>query len=331
MTEDEVTVVIAKCQMALFGRWVELNVTSYCLHSPRTNPTTTISFGLRNCKNADLRCVSFDGVNNGSLPLSRGRVSRGRGAMRQYFEQQIDAPHIIGELLAQSDLADGGVPAGRTVTGAVLRRFESIVETVRQHIRNHLSRDPGVRNLALATMQDRYGAISERNILGFLGAIDWRLMLAKAGCDHDQLNVIEYASGHNPPRFLSIVDEPTDEIPLIRWAPLTRFNGSTIANIKATALLRNVCGDRLGDEFESCGCITVEEQGYRFVIRPGEFVACTDPNGKTARLCIHTIGFACNPIDEVVIAFLHIKHKLAAYMREAIFHGAESGFNGIAA
>jgi hypothetical protein len=321
LTEPEATVITAKCQLALFGRWIELDVTSYCLHPHATAPTTAITFGLRNCQNADLRCDSFNSIRDGRLGLSRGR-----GAMRQNFEQVIDAPNIIGQLLDSSELADGGVFAGRTVTGSILRRIESIIETVRQHIRDNLSRIPDVRNLALTTMHDRYGKHTAETIRTLLGAIDWRLMLAKGGSDFDQLNVVEFAMGHNPPRFHSILDNPTGEIPLIRHAPLNRFDQTTIANLKATALLRNVCGEQHAVEFENLGRIIVKEQGYSFSIKPGEFVDCLDPNGKTARLCIHTIGFQCNPIDEVVIAYLHIKHKLVAYMREAVLHRVQDGF-----
>ena len=287
---------------------------------------TAITFGLRNLKNTDLRESCFDGVNDGML-----RLSRGKGRDRQDFDQLIGVPNIIGQLLDYSDLTDGGVPAGRTVTGSILRRIESIIETLRQNILTNISSDPEVRDLALQTLHDRYGAVTEETLRTFLGQIDWRLMLAKSGCDDDALNVIEFAMGHNPPRFCSILDAPSTDIPLIRFAPINRFDRATIANIKATALLKNVCGETHALEFENTGSITVHEQDYKFVIRPGEFVGCTDPNGKTARLCIHTLSFAVNPIDELIIAYLHIKNKLVPYMREAIAHGAETGFQKIPA
>jgi len=322
LTEEHVTVITARCQLALYGRWVEFDVTSYMLHDRYSNLTSTaITFGLRNLNNTDLRCSSFDGTTNGVL-----RLSRGEGAHRQYFDQMISAPTIVGQLLDYSDLNNGGVPAGRTVTGSILRRIESIIETLRQNLLANMSTDSLVRQLTLQTLHEQYGGKTEKTLRTFLGKIDWRLMLAKAGCDNDQINVVEFAMEHNPPRFHSILDGPSGDIPLIRFAPINRFDRATVANIKATALLRNVCGEEYGVEFESTGRITVQEQGYTFVIKPGEFVSCTDPNGKKARLCIHTISMQVNLIDEIVIAYLHIKHKLVAYLKEAIVHGAEKGF-----
>ncbi len=327
LDEEHVAVVAAHCQLALYGRWVEFNITSYMLHDRYSNHTSTaITFALGNLKNANLRGSSFDGCNDGIL-----RLARGTGSNRQYFDQVISAPTMIGQLLDYSDLNDGGVPAGRTVTGSILRRIESIVETVRQNILMNMATDPVVRQVTLETLHDQYGKKTEKTLQTFLGQIDWRLMLAKAGCDDDQLNVVEYAMGHNPPRFHSILDEPSNDIPLIAFAPINCFDRTTVANLKATALLHNVCGEKNGVEFESTGQITVEEQGYTFVIKPGEFIGCTDPNGKKARLCIHTIGMAVNMIDELIIAYLHIKNKLLPYMKEAIAHGAEKGFQKIPA
>jgi hypothetical protein len=70
----------------------------------------------------------------------------------------------------------------------------------------------------------------------------------------------------------------------------------------------------------------VKQEGYTFEIPANAFIRCIDPNGKRADLCIHSKSFSCNPIDEVILAYLHIKHKLAAYMAEAIAHGAQKGF-----
>jgi len=321
MNEDAVTVISAKCQLPLYGRWTELVVTSYVL---RYSMRTAVNFGFQPIPNSELRDSSFDATQNGMLGLSRGK-----GAMRHNFEQALRMPKIIGALLDYSDLNNGGVPAGRTVTGSILRRIESLIETARQTMRSNMASDPEVRVMTLNRIDERYGEITANAIRTFLGQIDWRLMLAKSGCDDDQLNVIEFAMRHNPPRFHSILEDVSVDIPIIKVAPVNRFDQATIANIKATALLSNVCGPEHGLEFENTGQITVYEQDYKFVIKPGEFVGCTDPNGKKARLCIHTLGFQCNPIDEIIIAYLHIRHKLVAYMREAILHGAEHGFQRV--
>jgi hypothetical protein len=281
---------------------------------------TGISFGIHDLKHSDLKSDRwFDGLQDGVL-----KVSRGSAGNRQDLEQHFSIPRIIGQLLDYSDLANGGVPAGRTLAQSVLRRTESIIETIRQSLRKNIGSD--VREITLKALHDRYHEHTKQTICEFLGNIHWRLLLSKAGCDADCLNVVEYSFRHNPLQFFSILHDDETDIPLIRNAPIHRFDQGTIANLKATALLKNVCGKKLGEEFDKSGHITVKQYGYKFVIKPGQFVDCTDPNGKSARLCIHTLGFAVNPIDEVIIAYLHLRHKFDEYMDMAIVHGREPGF-----
>jgi len=111
-----------------------------------------------------------------------------------------------------------------------------------------------------------------------------------------------------------------------RQAQLQRDRDMAEANGKARSLLQSICGEELAREFDAKGFITIEQEGYKFEIPANAFVRCTDPNGKRADLCIHTVSFQVNPVDEICIAYLHIRHKLAAYMKEAIPHGAEKGF-----
>lgn len=319
LDDTYVTVTTAKCQLPLFGCWCEMDITVYCMRASEwARSETAITFGVRQLKDT-VRGDVFDAVPNGVL-----KMSRGEGTDRQVFEQHITIPNIIGQLLDKSQLDYGGVPAGRTITGSVLRRVESIFETIRSSIRKSFSGE--IMSEVLQKLDDRYGQITSNVIEKFLGEIHWRLLLAKAGCDEDCLNVIEYASTHNPPQFYDILHDGEVDIPQIALAPIHRFDQTTVANLKATALLRSICGDKLADEFDKFGKFVIFQDGYQFILEPGQFVACTDPNGKTAKLCIHTANFSCNPIDEIIIAYLHVKHKLKEYMRVAIAHGAEQGF-----
>jgi hypothetical protein len=321
---DAVKVTTARCQLALYGRWCDMSITAYCLGDTNFQaPSTAITFGIQDLKQVDVKpgqshCATIDGVFN---------VARGSGSDRQQFQQQLSIPRIYGQLLDYSDLHNGGVPAGRVTTQSVLRRVESIIETIRQSIRRNLGCE--VKEQTLARLHDRFGKITKQTIRQLLGEINWRFLLDKSGGDDDFFNVVNYAMAHNPPQFHSILHCDDTDIPLIQSSPLGRFDKSTIANLKATALLKNVCGEKLGEEFDKTGRITVKEHGYIFVIEPGQFVRCTDPNGKSARLCIHTSGFQVNPIDEVVIAYLHLRHKFDDYMKLAIVHGAESGFQRV--
>ena len=318
---ESVVITTAKCQLPLFGRWTEITVTSYCLLDKYRSTQTAINFCLRPMNNSDLKCSSLDATQNSILPLSR-KIN----GILQRFEQNVDVPMLVGQLLDYSELRNGNIPSARFVVDSLLRSFESIVETIRQYIRKNLASDIEIRNLSLATLHHRFGGITRKTIESFLGQINWRLMLEKSDYDEDQANVIEYSTAHNPPRFCSILDEASNDIPLIHTIVARAFDHRTIANLKAIALLKKVCGKELGLEFEQTGKITVKEREYTFVIEPGKFVFVTDPNGKSAHACIHTLGFQINPIDEICVSYLYIRHKLKDWMKEAVLHRVESGF-----
>ncbi len=313
LTDPDVKVTSASAHLPLFGRWCKLNVTSYSVGGG-----TAITFGLEKSKTSEIRHNQSDASSNGAVVLARGM-----GGNRQTFEQDIVAPKLVGQLLDWSTLEGGGTQAGRTVSDAIMRRTESIVETVRQSIRRNLGEN--AKDQTLRMLNHRYGKATYETIRSFLGEINWRLMLEGAGLTDDAATVIDYELAHHPIRVYRITHGDTD-IPLLANAALNRFDRTTLANIKATTLLKKVCGEKLGEQFEKTGKIIIRQYDYRFVIIPGQFVECVDPNGKTARLCIHTIGFSCNPIDEVIISYLHIRNKFDEWMRMATVHGAEQGF-----
>lgn len=345
---DFVGVTAAECQLSLYGRWCYLTINAYCLgENPLDATAVAMSYGIRPVANdRDLRCPSHGGIQNGILRLARGTAGN-----RQEFDQKVDFPLLTGQFFDKQTVADGGVPVARNLIRGILRGMESMVETIRQSIRCCFPAD--TRDLAIRTLDERYRTETERTLHALLGEIHWRLMLAKSGCDEQQLGCIEYMAGHNPPRFHDIAFDGESDIPLVgekpgdvvkgmkdfvrlaqaerrraeqRQAQLERDAEMAEANGKARSLLESICGAKHAREFDAFGFIRVEQDGYAFEIPANNFVRCTDPNGKTAQLCIHTRSFSCNPIDEIILAYLHIKHKLAAYMKEAILHGAQKGF-----
>lgn len=347
---DYVGATTAKCQLPLFGRWCDLTITAYCLgDNPWDATAVAMSYGVRPLDQRELLCSSLEATQSGILRLARGSAGN-----RQEFDQRIDFPLITGQFFDKQTLVDGGIPVARNLIRGVLRGTESMVETIRQHIRCSLAAN--VQELGLKQLDDRYGKVTVRALRSFLGQIHWRLMLAKAGCDDQQMGCIEFMATHNPPRFYDVNFNGESDIPLvgerpedivagmqatIRLARAERARAEALrlqaerdakmaeANNKARSLLEQICGEKLAQEFDRKGFITIEQSGYKFEIPPNAFVRCTDPNGKRADLCIHTLGFQCNPIDEIAIAYLHIRHKLADYMNEAIPHGAERGFQRI--
>lgn len=338
---DFVGATTAKCQVSLYGRWCDLTINAYCLgENPIDATAVAMSYGIRPLADSDLVC-SGSGMSNGIL-----RLARGKGNDRQQFEQSVSFPLLTGEFFDKQTVADGGIPAARNLIRGILRGTESMVETIRQSIRCGFPED--TRELALRHLDNRYRATTRKTLNTLLGEIHWRLMLAKSGCDEQQLSCIEFMAGHNPPRFYDIAFGGESDIPLVgenpgdvvrgmkdfvrlaqaeqRQAQLERDAKMVEANGKAKSLLASICGEKHAREFDAHGFITVKQSGYTFEIPANTFIRCTDPNGKTAQLCIHTRSFQCNPIDEIILSYLHIKHKLKAYMKEAITHGAQRGF-----
>lgn len=313
LDDPDVLVTLVSCHLPIFGRWCKLHVSSYSVGGG-----TAITFGLQP---SDTLEVSRD---RGNATFGKITLARGNAGNRQLFEQGIEAPKLTGQLLDWSTLADGGTPAGRTVSAAIRNRSESIVETVRQHIRRNVGKN--VKEQTIETLNERFGKTTYETIRSFLGEINWRLMLEGAGLDEDGAALIDYESANIPIRVFRITHDDDTDIPLIANAELNRFDCTTLANIKATTLLKKVCGEELGEQFEKTGKIIVYKHDYRFEIAPGQFVSVTDPNGKTARLCIHTVGFSCNPIDEVIISYLHIRNKFDEWMAIAAAHSPQAGF-----
>lgn len=347
---DYIGATTAKCQLSLYGRWCDLTVTAYCLgENPLDTTAVAISYGIRPLDQRNVIGSTFDATQNGML-----RLSRGTGGNRQEFDQELNFPTITGTLFDKQTMADGGVPVARNLIRGVLRGTESMVETIRQTIR--CSFPENIRDLALKQLDQRYGQITVRTLRSLLGEIHWRLMLAKSGCNEQQYGCIEFMAANNPPRFYDANFEGESDIPLVgerpedivagmqatirlvraerareeqRQAQLQHDKDMAEANGKARSLLESICGEKLAREFDNWGFISIEQDGYKFEISANDFVRCTDPNGKRADLCIHAQGFQCNPIDEIILAYLHIRHKLVAYMREAIPHGAERGFQKV--
>jgi hypothetical protein len=289
----------AECQLPLFGRWCNLHLTAY-----HVGNGTAITFGLREASMDQIRYDRGNASCNGMLNLGRGS-----GSDRQYFEQAIPAPNVIGQFLDWSTLQDGEVTAARTVSEAILRKVESLIETVRQSIRNNLGKN--AKDQAVNVLGERYDDVTKQAVRDFLGQLNWALLLDGSGLTDQAQSVIDYTLSNNPVDMYSIGHDDDTGIPLIQYAELKRFDKTTLANIKASALLRKVCGDKLGDMFDQHGKIVITENDYTFHIAPGKFVDCIDPTGKS---------------DEVVISYLHIRNKFDAWMDMAIAHGAQAGF-----
>jgi len=315
-------VAVAKCQLPVFGVWAELNLSCFTVTSAG-RPTTALSFGLRGIPNSEV-------TRNSRLATIDGRllIPRGSAGHRQYVEQRMTIPPFYGKVMRSSYLLNGGVAAARNILQNCFRQMEAVIEGIRIHIRNELSRY--IWNEAIETLHARYDAIVREYVAGFLGDIFWQFLLDRSGLDTQGLNSLAYMTAHNTLSIQPIIAPGDSNLDLPNAGIFYSDDVRTLADLRATDLLRTVCGEKLGKEFEYYGWIKVSERGYIFVIEPGHFIRCTDPAGRHAQLCIHTWGCCCNPIDEVIIAYLHIRHRFADFMRTAILHYADENFRRVA-
>jgi len=314
--KDVVLSTTAHCQIPMYGRWVDLQVTAYS-----SNGGTAINFTAKPLTDELRAKKTFDGTTNDR----QLRIDIDRDSGRQSITQNITFPQICGVILHWSELNNGGVDCGRTVARAILEKTKSMVETIRIGIRQHVAKTR--RQQILDILGDRYTTITEGVVKQFLGEINWRMMLRGANCEADTLNVIEASlDGRNASSFHAITFDGDTGVELIANTERFSFSRLDVASMKATGMLRKVCGDELGDEFNLTGAITFSHNEYIFKMRANQFIDCTDPNGKHARLCIHTLAFQVNAIDELSFAYLNIKNNFDEYMSTAIYHGPQKGF-----
>lgn len=315
--DPDVAVTTANCQIPLFGCWCKFSITTYSLARG-----TAITFSLNSLDPKENRVDSqhaFDALPKGILTLMR----KYQGVV-QKFQQEFKSPKVIGQLLSWSELSGGGVDAGRTVSKAILDKMSSIVETVRQSVRKNIGRE--VSEQVLDRLAE-YDGITKTAVEKLLRDMIWQLMFGRTEIDEQTLGVIVASlDGRNPVTIHSIKDGDDTDIPLVYGLETTRFDRTTLANIKATTLLHKVCGRKLGEMFDKHGHIIVNKHGYSFKIKPNAFIECYDPEGHKGMLCIHTRSFSVNPIDELCIAYLHIMNKFDEYMNMAILHGHDRGF-----
>ncbi|MHC4590028.1 MAG: hypothetical protein ACYTAQ_12035 [Planctomycetota bacterium] len=268
------------------------------------------------------------------------------GVRRQVEQVLVPYRPVYVSTMDFTDMSEGGATLGRRVVRSMLRRFEALLEHSRRSIRDGFAgpvRDRAIRHTHLA-----YGQSTARSAT-ILGTLQWPLLLEGSNCGQECLDTIAYTTTHNPPQFLELVDdEEMDVEPLDRDEPLggrllrnvrhradmlerqqhraQRENEHAAGTARAVELMRNVCGEAAADQFTRDNYIILEHDGYEFTLSPDRMIPCRDPNGKKARLCIHTCGFCCHPVDEIIIAYLNIRHRFGDFMHTANVLGRDRGF-----
>lgn len=292
-----VSLTIAKRSIQLFGRPCDFSLTTYVFEG-----TASIIFGLKPQGNGII------GLNH----TTDGRI--------RTIEQHLVIPDIDGSFLEPSHLdCDEEVYTARTISRALLQTTASMVEGVRQSIRDHLGKECFER--AVQHIDNCWGSQIEKCMATLYDEINWPLMLEGSGASERVLQVIETSMRNHNIEYHPLGYEGVVTIqPLVLFETF-RIDKTRLSDLKATVLLKHVCGEEYYNEFVKHSRITIEHEGYTFVVAPGRFVKATDPYGHSVELCIHTVGFSCNPIDELVLAYLHIKNQFEWYMKTANIFG----------
>jgi len=320
---NDVSIATATVDASLFGRAVTFSFSGYNFGSDVFGGNSNaITFGMAPAKS-----------NGCDMAAAQRGIVLFRNTDKRLIEQRLIVPRLSGEVLGFSCLSSmteelGEVGTGRELSKIILRKFESAVETVRQSIIRNLGCE--LRAVATNAIHKLYGRYTSESVRSILGAVNWAYLLSQDGrqvprCGEQATSVLLYTLDHNPPAFHAINFTGMSEIPLLSKDSIS-FDRQKIADIRATTLLAKVCGKVHAEWFKRRGYIVVENNGYTFQIRPNAFVDCTDPNDKHGKLCIHTTSHTCNPIDEVIIAYLNILYHFDEYMDMAIVHSPQAGF-----
>jgi hypothetical protein len=295
--------------LPVYGRFARLSITAHHV-AMMDDRVSHLHFDCRPLERDDnppkkIRGASWD-----------GRLFLNDKANNRLLEQRIELPTLFGSI-CNGNFSDGDEEIGRFVAGGIMRSVESIVETTRRYIRKSLGRS--CFGLVSDIISRRYGGRTIDSVNAFLKSVDWGRMFNGSYCGDKALNVVSYTLANNPLNLFNLDADESNSIALIALNQHGVADSLDLPSIKATELLKNVCGDDKLFEFMEHGYITASNHGYKFILTPSKFIRCIDPFGKLADLCIHTVGLSCHPIDEVIAAWLEIKWNMGEFMQTAIY------------
>ncbi|MHC4217105.1 MAG: hypothetical protein ACYSU7_01485 [Planctomycetota bacterium] len=343
--------------VSLYGARGKVSINTVIIHRSeallRERPFTSIRLAFAPMVNNDDSDGWEDCAYRGVV-----RVPDSSTGVRRQIEQVL-RPYrgIYVSVVDLTDMTEGGAPLGRRVVRAMLRRFEALLEYSRRSIRDGFA--DHVRDLAIRYTHRAFGETTAHSAT-MLGTLHWRLLLEGSECGAECLDTVEYTTAHNPPQFLELVDDGEMNVEsLVREAETggavlreirhqadmlirqqqqaqrdaeqaqrvaERAASDAASRARAIELMRSVCGDEVTEQFARNNRIVLEHEGYTFTLSPDGMIPCRDPDGKKALLCIHTRGFCCHAIDEIIIAYLNIRHSFEDYMGTANVFRADPGF-----
>jgi hypothetical protein len=331
----------------------------YCNFSIATYVTSNRYFGIR-CEFHPLFSEGHKG--EGCSFSNIVRIPQGEGSRRRCIEQVIKLPDLVLEVFPLKDVTQATEGDARDICQSVFRYFSSVVETVRKSVIDSFSKE--IVDEASKNQDKKYGLFSEKTVRTLLGSLNWPLLVSEMPVADAVKNIIDYIFSNNRPAYYSLVSEgDKDAFNVLENKTGIEHLESRIASIegmisreqdaikvrelqaewerervildekirlanqKANELLKLVCGEEIFNEYLKRGFLHIENEGWSFLLKPNAHVQTFAPNGSSANLCIHTVNLSCNPIDEMVLAYLHIRHKMDEYLAIAIPHGIKGDFS----
>lgn len=292
----------ANIKLQYFGRETDMSVSVYKSADNRF----AISFGTRPSVENQL---SFSLVNGLFRITEKHRI----------LEQKIEVPTCHGFICNYSQM-NGDNELGRYIADLFLRKFESIFETHKQWMLKNLS--SVTKDLVVQKINNIYGQQFIENC-NILKQINWKFLFQRF--NDECSGVINFILSNNNFAF-NTLNNSQHKIPILKFQFLN--DGIDLPGIKAENLLAQVIGEDRATEFKHTGSVQFISQGYTFKLAKNRWVECKDAKGHKARLCIHTIGLSCHPLDELTIAYMYLNNPVTfkEFMNTAIYYDKDEGF-----
>lgn len=288
-------------------------------------------------------------------PLSHNLVKGTRNTTRLFFrdvsengtrevEQHINVYPTVAEVMPITDLRSLNDEEIAQFPKDIICYFRSVINYGRESIRSAFA--DKFRERACEFLDQCYSKKTEESISGVLSSLNYPLLFQHVAVPDNFIENLESIIGECDENLsypllydgvlnvkilspLSTHDNIGEYARRILQEEQRRKQQSKYkkAEQKAEALLLRVCGKDLYKEYKKERCITVEKDGWMFVLGKGYSILAYDEKGIGADLCVHTAGCGCHRIDEIVIAYLHIMHDCEDFLARSIVHNRHPNFN----
>lgn len=261
-------------------------------------------------------------------------------------EQHITMHPVEIEPIVLYDLRHENPGCHRILANDVIRALVSVINYARQSVFNGFADD--FRYRACKFLDEVYGKAAEKNVTDLLSSINWPLLFSRANVPEWFVDWLESTFREHRERIFYplLFDGDIDAEILVpvgvgrhgieeyvgrileehhRQECQDQYTG---AAKKARFLLRRVCGEEIYQEYIQTKRIFIKKpDGWRFSIGDLLFIDVWDPEGNSAKICVHTARQSCHSIDEIVISYLHLMHDCADFLARANVHSPDEGFD----